>query len=59
MRMNNKMVYYIVEKDVEEKIGFIHKEGYDNKKEAEEYIKMLERQFGTEYHDFFIAEMEE
>lgn len=49
--------YYIVEKDVENSLGFIHHKGYDNLDQAEEYLKTLKEQLGKEYYEFFIAEM--
>ena len=52
------MMYYIIEKDVEEEVGFIHKLGYEDKKEAEKYIKVLRETLSEDCYDIFIAEME-
>jgi hypothetical protein len=52
------MAYYIVEKDVEEKIGFIHNKAYTSKKEAQKYIRVLRETLSKDYYDIFIAQME-
>jgi DNA topoisomerase IB len=51
-------MYYIIEKDVESKIGFIYSGGYETIKEAEKYIKVLRKTLTPDYYDIFVAETE-
>lgn len=52
------MKYYVVEKDIEEEIGFLHTDViYDSKKEAMEWVKKLQDSLG-EYYNVFVVESE-
>jgi hypothetical protein len=53
------MKYAVVEKDVENRIGFLHNKIYTNKKEANKWVKILKESLGTEYYDIFVVEVAE
>lgn len=50
--------YYVVEKDVEETIGFIHHGSYRSRAKAEKRAKQVRHSLGREYYDVFVAVME-
>ena len=50
--------YIVVEKDVEEDIGFAHKLEYSSKKKAMEWAKMQQKELG-EYYALWVVEIEE
>lgn len=51
-----KMGYKIVEKDIENDIGFIHSKVCDTLKEANQHREILIKQLGEEYYGIFVAE---
>jgi hypothetical protein len=53
------MMYQVVCKDIEEKIGYIYPKKYTNKKEANEYIKVLRQNLAEDYYDIFVADVSE
>jgi len=52
------MGYYVVEKDVEEDTGFIHREKHRTWEDAANHAKELREELGEDYYEIFIAEME-
>jgi transposase-like protein len=53
------MRYRVVEKDTDEKIGFIHLEKFKDLKKAKQFVKeLIKDHLGTEYYQFIICEEE-
>lgn len=51
--------YMIVEKDVENKKGFLHKRKYNNLERINKSCEMLKERLGEDYYDVFVVEVEE
>jgi len=50
------MKYQIVEKDIEEEIGYLHPVVYSSKLKAKKYIKILRKTLSEKYYDLFLVE---
>lgn len=51
------MGYMVVEKDVDDEIGYIHPLIYDDLKKAKDYVKVLQKSLGKTYYKIFVCEV--
>lgn len=50
-------MYQVVERDIEEELGYLHPEEYKTLKEARSFVKDKQEELG-EYYDVFIVEVD-